>query len=160
MSIIDKIVEKSKSPKPLGRADREHLRVQEELKRQNQQRADRARLAALEARQAAIDVEHAAEQREAYLRRDRPSRTQLAIFDANQAVELQQRVIARTNPAAVQLNDGSMGTHPAVGKLLRLKAALKVAIDTHERVQQSLATPIYGSGTAQSNAADYLKGRG
>ena len=160
MSIIDKIVSASKQPKTIGFADRQFQQMQAELAKQTKDRADKAKLAAEEAKQAGIDREHAKERRETFVRRDNPSQTALAVYDANLEVELQQRVIARTKPQPVQLNDGSLGNHPAVGKLLRLKAALKVAIDTHTRVQQMRPELISSVNPSQGNAGDYLKGRG
>jgi hypothetical protein len=161
MSILEKIITKSKATeRPLGQADREAIRVRTELANQKQLREDRARLAALETKLATDDIEHFAAQREAFIRREKPSESALVVFNANQKVELLQRVIARTKPQPIQLNDGSLGTHPTVGKLLAAKAALTHAIATHERMQNLRPEMFSSVNAAQGNAGEYLKGKG
>jgi hypothetical protein len=134
MSIIEKIIAKAKPQPQLGPADREHQRVQAALAKQLADRADRVRLAALESRLVSDDQLHADELRAAFIRRERPSPSALSVFDAHTAVELQQKVVTRTQPKPILLSDGSYGTSPVIGKLLRLKAALAHEIKTHERV--------------------------
>jgi hypothetical protein len=136
MSIIDKIVAKVAQPaRKLGPADRQVMQRKEELARFQRNQAERARMAEDEKKHAAADREHAEHRREAFIGKERPTASALAVFDADQEVELQKRVIERTKPKPVQLNDGTYGAHPAVTKLTLLKAALKAAIEAHERMK-------------------------
>jgi hypothetical protein len=160
MSMISKIVERSKSPKPMGAADRQHQLVQQQLARNNAARAEQAKAAADEAKAAAEDIAHAEVQREIFVKKERPSQSELAIWDADKAVYLQQRVVNRTKPKPITLNDGSLQQHPAVGKLARLHAALRQAIAVHERLEQIKATPISAVNSYTGSTSDYLKGRG
>jgi hypothetical protein len=152
MNIIEKIVSKSKSQKPLGPGDLANIKLQEQLTQLRQEGAERGRLAALEQKLAADDLEHFAEHRLTFIRRERPSDSALAVFDAHQTVELAERVITRTKPQPIHLNDGSFGPHPSVTKLAVAKAALRRAIATHERLQQART-----SGTFNEMPA-YVKG--
>jgi hypothetical protein len=158
MSIIEKIIAKTKPEKKLGPGDLANVKLQEQLTRLRAEGAERGRLAAVESKLAADDEQHYAEHRLAFVRREQPSDSALAVYDANQAVELAQRVIARTKPQPVHLNDGSFGPHPSVTKLAVVKAALRRAIERHERLQQARVTPMSSINAAPFNTNDYLKG--
>jgi hypothetical protein len=146
MNIVDKIVSQVTKPtqQPLGPADREHLRVQQQQAEYQKRKAERERAEAIERKCVADDIEHYAEHRKAFIRRENPSETALKIFDANQELELAQRIVSRTNPQRVTLNDGSLGTHPSVGRVIRAKAALKQAVALHERMRNITIAPIAG----------------
>jgi hypothetical protein len=155
MNLLDKIITQAKQETQLGPGDREHLRVQAELAKQKQQREDRARLAALESKLVADDQLHADELRAAFIRREKPSESAMRVFAAHQAVELQQKVVTRTQPKPILLSDGSYGTSPVVGKLLRLKAALAHEIKTHERVTALRPDMFEGMQRMGSNPPDF-----
>jgi hypothetical protein len=134
MSIIEKIISKTKPEPKMGPGDLANKKLQEQLAQLRAEGAERGRLAALEATLAADDLAHYADHRAAFVRREKPCPTALEIYDANQSIELLQRVIARTKPQQVKLNDGSFGPHPTIVKLVVAKGALVRAIAKHERV--------------------------
>jgi hypothetical protein len=146
MNLVEKIVAKvtEKPAQQLGPADRENIRIQKQVAEYKAREAERLRAEAVERKCVADDIEHYAEHRKAFIRRENPSETALKIFDANQELELAQRVVSRTNPQKVTLNDGSLGTHPSVGRVIRAKAALKQAVALHERMRNITIAPIAG----------------